>query len=184
MKLSKSERSIAARASKSTGDLFESWVERHLDEALRLGLITHWVHNEPHGKVIGGKWQMVAAGVADYTAVAYGGQVVAIEAKKRAGRLKKSEVSVEQRRHLDAVVRAGGVALLLVRLVDAAGRSLGEYCCPWQFVQWTVVRSAESVGEGELERWRVESRARCFLEPYCTVRGEPVAAGRRVFPRE
>lgn len=174
-------RAAAGRAARDSGADFEAFVERHHAEALRLGVLAHVAHNEPHGRMVGGRWVMVAPGVADYTGVIFPrGRVLAVEAKSRRGRIRLGDVEPAQRRHLDAVVRGGGLAILLVRIVEstAAAEFQSEYAVPWVDVPWRVVRSAESVGAEDLATWVIPSDRRCYLEPFCPDRGAP-APGRR-----
>lgn len=172
-------------AAREAGEEFEAYVERHHLEALRLGIVAGPVdHNEPHGQIIHGKWEMVASGVADYTGVLYNGvgTTLATEAKSRETRLYRREIEPKQQRHLDTVVRGGGLAFLLAHL---SGR---PHAVPWPLVPWKVLKSAESVEAEDLVQWVIPSDCACYLDKYCSVRGVPaqgIAGGqRRRFPRE
>lgn len=170
---------------------FEAWVERHHEEALRLGIVSCPVeHNEPHWRKVRGRWERVAPGVADYTGVLYDGHgsSLATEAKSRRRRIYLRDVTPKQRRHLGGVARGGGLAFLLARICDDRGRSLIEAAVPWQDVPWRVEQSAEGVVAEDLEPWRIPPGRDCYLEPYCSVRGTPVPLAEggppRRFPRE
>lgn len=175
----------SGQLAREEGEEFEAYVERHHLQALRLGIVAGPVdHNEPHGKIIDGKWEMVAAGVADYTGVLYNGvgTTLATEAKSRRERLYRREIEPKQQRHLDLVVRGGGLAFLLARLSGV------PHAVPWCEVPWKVVRSAESVTAEDLASWAIPEGCACYLERFCPVRGVPapgIAGGqRRRFPRE
>ncbi len=179
------------RASKDSGQDFEEFVERHHAEALRLGILAHVVHNEPHGRIFNGAWHMVRAGIADFTGVLFDqGRTLAVEAKKRKDKIEKKDISLEQRNHLDAVVRAGGLAFLLARIVehgeDIDAEFESDYAVPWQSVPWVILKSAESVTAKDLAPWVIPPDRKCYLEPYCPVRGvvEGAAGRKRVFLRE
>lgn len=180
-------RHMIGKQARNSGVDFEEWLEKHHSEALRLGIVSGPIeHNEPHARMIHGKWQLVEPGVADFGGVLYNGHgsTLAVEAKKRNKRLYRNEITVKQQQHLDAVVRGGGLALLLVRIVDT--NDTIEAACPWQSVPWTVAKSAEGVTSKDLQPWRIPAERTCYLEPYCSVRGAPATAvvGRRIFPRE
>ena len=177
-------RRAAGRLARAAGEDFEEYCCRHHVEAFRLGIVAGPVeHNEPHGKIIDGAWKMVAPGVADFTGVLYDGHgsSLAVEAKSRATRLYRREVEPRQARHLDVVVRGGGLALLLVRFAGTGGPV--EFAVPWREVSWHRARSAEAVTAADIEPWRVPVSCRCYLERFCPARGDPVARARR-FPRE
>jgi hypothetical protein len=177
------DRRNAGRRAKTIGQDFESWLKTHHGEAQRLGIVAGPVeHNEPHGEIINGQWEMVAPGVADFTGVLYDGHgsTLAVEAKSRARRLQKNEVSVKQQQYLDTVVRGGGLALLAVRL---EGRN---FVVPWAHVPWKVLRSTESVELCDLMPWEIFGS--CYLDGFCPIRGVPapgVAGGQqRRYARE
>jgi len=182
----KEVRALVGRFSQGVGDSFEKWVEGALDAALRLGIITHWVHNMPVAKMIHGQWKPVAPGIADYSAIGNNqhGTLIATEAKNYARRLPRNEISREQQRHLDAVVRAGGLAFLLARIRDEGVAQ--NFAVPWQSVPWAVAKSAQSVTAADLAPWKVPADCRCYLEKFCDFRGAPApgAVPRRVYARE
>ncbi len=189
----KRSRKAAATFAQQSGSDFEDWVKRHHTEALRLGIVAGPVeHNEPHWRKIDGDWQRVAPGVADFTGVLYDGHggSLATEAKCYTNRLPRSEITAKQEQHLDTVVRGGGKAFLLVRLLDEFDDATfqTEYAVPWQLVPWKIARTAESVTSKELAPWLIPPDCTCYLERYCPVRGIPApgrAGGQRPrFPRE
>ncbi len=173
------------REARESGAAFEAWLEDHHREALRLGIVSGPVeHNEPHGKYIHGEWQMVKPGVADYTGILFNGHgsSLGVEAKKREKILYRREVEPRQGRYLDAVVRGGGLALLLVRFVED-GRET-NYAPPWQHVPWTMIKTALSVTPELLAPWVIPAESKCYLDPLCPVRGVPLEVPGRRYPRE
>ncbi len=170
--------------SKDSGQDFEDFCAEHHNEALRLGILTHWVHNEPHWRQVGGQWIRVQAGVADVTGILHNkvATTLATEMKKRKNRLRRNEIEPKQAQHLDAVVRGGGLAFLLARIVVEGAEH--DFAAPWQLVPWRVVKTAESVGVDELAPWVIPKDCRCYLDKYCSVRGVPVSLAKRIFPRE
>ena len=135
--------SLRGRRNKAAGDSCEAWVEAQHDMAKRLGALAHVVHNEPHAKYIRGRLIYTSAGVADYTGILNNGTYVAIECKSTSkDALPRAAIKPMQARHLDAVAKAGGVALLLV---EFRGRALSKFAIPWDKVPWTTKRTAESL---------------------------------------
>jgi hypothetical protein len=146
--------SASHRASREIGEAFEVWVnEQHEDAGLR-GALAHVVHNMPPSKHVHGRLMYEEAGVADFTGVLHGGGYFASEAKSVApgGRLAKSRISAKQREHLDAVTACGGnsLAFLLVEFRVSASIAHRRYAIPWREVPWKVLKTAESLDEGDI----------------------------------
>ena len=149
-------------------------------------------HNVPHTRMVYGQLIYERSGLADYTGILFNGHGshLAVEAKKRRGDLLKSEVKIRQADHLDAVSRAGGLALLLVRFVEGmdhprADGFVTEHAVRWTEVPWRIRKSAESVAAEDLAPWRVSPESACYLEPFCPVRGVPPPdLPTRRYPRE
>ena len=203
--MSDARRSVTGREAKAAGDAFELFLEYQHATARRLGILAHIEHNEPHFKYVGGKWIAEAPGVADYTATLdRSGLTVAIEAKStKKDRLARSAVSPKQQEHLDAVARAGGLALLAVEFrypVPTTPFWMGawgvldyyrRYAVPWLETPWQVLRTAESVNEEDLLRggWRMRvmdagHSGDCYLERWHS-RGTPSTAPKsRRYARE
>ena len=183
-------RHASGRAAREIGADWEAFVEQHHGEALRMGIVAGPVeHNEPHWKLMDGEWRTVAAGVADYTGILYNkvATTLGVEAKCRRGRLRKDEITPKQQHYLEAVVRGGGLALLLVRLTGA--NWVFNAAIPWQSVPWRIKTSAESLGREDISsEYVISPDCRCYLERFCPVRGIPaqgIAGGQqRRFPRE
>lgn len=166
------KRVAVGRANKSAGDAFEIWLNLQHREAIRRGFLACVEKSEPHTKIINGRVVYTARGVADYfgtlaagtrstdsfsarvrpAASVLDGISFAVEAKSTADeRLAHAEVKPKQAEHLDAVSRAGGLALLLV---EFRGGSVPVRCAvPWAEVPWRKLRTADSVGIAEIERW-------------------------------
>jgi hypothetical protein len=187
-------RVAVGRANKAAGTAFEAWVEAQHNAALTMGVLAHIEHNEAHSKIISGRPMYVAPGVADYTGTLANGKSLAAEAKSTdAMRLSKSEVKPLQQKHLNAVARTGAPALLLVefRGIPVEGVAPGiagsrRYAVPWMEVPWEVLRTAESVSESALIKWRIQP-SECYVTRVCDVRLPPEAREikrGRIFPRE
>lgn len=169
----RSPRAVATgRANKAAGSTHEFWMSLQHAEAKRAGLLAHVEKNEPHSKIIGGRVMYSSAGVSDYTGTLAAGTrstsffvgrpqlscldgvTLAVEAKSTsAARLARAEVKPRQSEHLDAVARAGGLALLLV---EFRGADPLRFAVPWAEVPWTKLRTADSVGAADLGRWLVQ----------------------------
>lgn len=130
------------------------------EKAALLGIIAHVEHNEGHTAMVHGQLIYVAPGVSDYTATLEGGRSAAVEAKSVEGdRFARSGVSDQQQKHLDAVSRAGGLALLVVDFHRGV-RHL-RFAIPWLEVPWVVKISAQSINPICLAGWEVHSE--CYL---------------------
>lgn len=182
------------RSAKAAGDNFEAWISTQHEIAERLGILAHVEHNEPHARMIGGKLIYASPGVSDYTAVLdRDGRAVAIEAKSTyKDHLLKSAVEPKQQRHLEAVARAGGLALLLIefRRQQLPGVPIAicdRFAVPWLKIEWKVKRTAESVSMADLGEWKiVNDPGKCYLSKFHS-HGPRSSAGSlraRVFPRE
>jgi hypothetical protein len=198
-------RSQAGRHAKLVGDLHEGWNEQQLTKAVHLGIVAHYYHNQPTAKKIRGVWELTAPGVSDYTGVLESqlfanfprwgaGTSLAVEAKTVDGtRFYRSDVTREQQDHLEAVARAGGLALLSIafRVADGSGFvRIHRFVIPWLEVKWQKLRSAESInfesGQDWLQQWT--PRAECYLlrwHPGGKRSGSWLPAGQgRVYPVE
>lgn len=176
------------RKKQQAGSNFEAWVEVQHEKAILLGILAHVEKTEPHAKVVKGKLQFLEKGVADYVGVLCrdearghaGGRYLATEAKSTADkRLYKSVVSKKQRDHLNAVARAGGLALLVAEFRETGAPS-SRFAVPWLDVPWAVAESAESVTADGLAGYAVD--VECYLRKYHSG-GRPVVPERR-YPRE
>lgn len=149
------------RKSQQAGAAWEAWLAEQDRIAERVGILAPgtMLHTEP--RVLQRGAQIVRAGKsgADRVGVLVGGRAVAVEAKStNKARLARDDVSEKQQAHLDAVARAGGLALLLVEF-RSPQRPL-RYAVEWRKVPWGRLRSAETVGP-ELVGWEVV--APCYL---------------------
>lgn len=170
------QRGASQRLSRAAGKAWERGIEASLEMARRSGALAHWAHNEPHFRNIGGKFIPVATGVADYTGVLRGGLALAIECKATADeRYYRRSLPEQQVEHLDAVARAGGLALLALEFRGAIGPArldraralwkMQQFVVPWTCVPWHRVRSAESVGPADILP-RYQLARPLFLAPF------------------
>lgn len=180
----------AGRIAKAAGDAFENFIDEHHSKARSLRLLAHVEHNQAKAKVLpGGGLTYVGKGPSDYTGMlADGGRVYAAEAKSVAGvRLMRSAIKKKQAEHLDAVARAGGLALLLVEFrredVEWMKLPVTRYAVPWASVPWKKVKTAESVSEVDILPFLIEGD--CFLSWHCKPGppGSVKPAPGRVYPR-
>jgi hypothetical protein len=173
--------SVRGRKAKSVGDAFEAEIERHHAEAMKLGILAHVVHNEPTAEFLGGKLVYTSPGVSDYTGVLEGGTAttLAVEAKSegvelgKAGYLSRKRVSDKQQIHLNAVAKAGGLALLLVEFRVQSPFIFGlpitfyRFAVPWLEVPWAVKKTAQSVDMSALRpEWAFATGEKCYLMRY------------------
>mgnify|MGYP001612558237 CR=1 FL=1 len=162
-------RVIAGRANQAAGSGFEIWLNFQHQEAIHRGLLACVEKSEPHLRIVGGKKIYNRPGVADYFGTlasgtrstghftgrvyssALDGVSLAAEAKSTSSdRLARAEVKPKQAAHLDAVARAGGLALLLCEF--RAGTPT-RCAVSWTEVPWTKLRTADSVGLSDLTEW-------------------------------
>jgi len=189
----------AAREAQFVGSFFENWIEGQHNAAVTLGILAHWFHPQPRFYNKGGLWMPAERSVADFVGVLEGVRVFgsgpildpartyAAEAKSvKSGRMPRSIVASQQAGHLEAVARAGGLALLVgeFRLENVRMR----FACPWLDVPWEVARTTESVTPELMAPWDVSKYPDCFLKrwhPGGARSGTWTAAGqRRNYPTE
>lgn len=165
------KRVATGRANKSAGSTWEIWLDLQHREAIRRGLLACVEHSQPSSRIVAGRIIYSRPGVADYfgtlalgtrstslfssraqhPASILDGVSFAAEAKSTSSdRLARAEVKTKQAEHLDAVSRAGGLALLLIEF-----RTSTPVRCsvPWAEVPWKKLRTADSVGIVELTEW-------------------------------
>lgn len=160
----------AGRAAVASGAAWEAWLEDQHALAIGAGLLAWVGHYGPLSVpwVDGGRVQTDARGrlllatmgpgPVDYLGCGADGRVVAIEAKRRMGRLHlrggdHDALPDHQRAMLEATHDAGGIAIVAVELVrqrDGAPTPL-RYAVPWH-----VVRGLPSLGADELVGWEIE----------------------------
>lgn len=160
-----SARSQASARAVEAGKSFEEVIEGHLSTAASNRLVDQWKHNEPHFVRAGFKRFVPAeAGIADYSGVLFGGIAFGLEVKSTAGdRFAKASVSESQQTHLDALARAGALALLALQFRNDRAGAVDNFLVPWQAAPWEIARTAESLTRGALSAWRLE-------EPYMLTR--------------
>ena len=166
------------------GKPFEHLIEEWTEDAKRLGLLAHAEHTQAKTNVRKGGLRYEGSGVADYVLCLGTGAYGAVEAKSdEDDRLMHSRIEPLQARHLDVVVKAGALALLLAEMhVDGLAR---RFAVPWDRVPWKVVRSAESVSMWDILGWEIkrDNYLTRFTVPRL-VAGVPVDfRAKRVYPR-
>jgi hypothetical protein len=135
----------------ATGQLFQDGIANQLEAARMMGEIAWWEHNQPLFRPIGkGRFVAVARGGADFAGILPGGGIAfAIEAKScDDDRFYRSWLPENQTSHLDAVARAGGLALLAIQFRGAPCSP--SYLVEWFSVPWLTIRSAPSIGPADL----------------------------------
>lgn len=186
----------AGRAAGEAGRSAERWVEAHHAVALERGLLVVVDHVgapwQPH--VVGGRLARdqrgrvlgAVVGVAppDYLGCTADGRALAVECKRREGRLgaplsddelaggvdARAAIERHQAEYLAAVGRAGGLALVVVTFVRSAkGRPLvTRHAVPWRVLagRWHSPKGGRlSVGPEDLDDFVV--RGDCYLAPFC-----------------
>lgn len=184
------------RAANASGRWGESWVDDHHALALERGLVAVVDHvgppTQPHvvaGRLARDRRGRVLAAVTglappDYLGCTADGRALAVEAKRREGRLgaplsdDELEAGVDARdaleRHqaeyLAAVARSGGLALVVVTFLRSAkGRPVvTQHAVPWRALagRWHSPKGGRlSVGPEDLDDYRVVGD--CYLAPWC-----------------
>lgn len=182
------------RSAKAAGDAWERYIEAEHQKAEMLGILAFVEHSEPHAKMIGGRFQFTSPGTADYVGTLdRSGLSFCAELKSTyKDHLLKSAVEPKQQRHLEAVARAGGLALLLIefRRQPLPGVPIAlhdRFAVPWLKVPWKVKRTAESVSVEDLGEWVIKHEpGYCYLSKF-HAHGPRTSAGSlrvRHFPRE
>jgi recombination protein U len=174
------------RIKQAVGEMFEAWVDGQHEHAQRLGIIAHVEKNEPHSKIIHGHVIYTAAGVADRTGTLEGGRSLAVECKStKAVRFPRNDISTKQQEHLDAVARAGGLALLLVEFRATTPPLFARYAIPWLEIPWKTLKTAESLDPADIGVWMIPPGV-CYLSRWHAggPRSSQAQTRRRVLARE
>jgi hypothetical protein len=163
-----------------------------LDAAVRLGIVSYYQHNEPKARYIKGQLTYVKRSGTDFSGAFERRPFpplechFAIECKSIKGdRLPRSMIETDQEKHLDAVARSGGLALLAGEY--RVKRERIRFFCPWLEVPWKVINSAESVLLEDVEQWLEQPGGKIFL--FRWHKGGPRSGswcreGRRIYPTE
>jgi hypothetical protein len=184
------------RAANASGRAGERWVDDHHERALERGLVVVVDHvgppTQPHvvrGQLARDQRGRVLAAVTglappDYLGCTADGRALAVEAKRREGRLgaplsddelaggvdARDALERHQAEYLAAVGRAGGLALVVVTFVRRV-RGLPvatRHAVPWRELagRWRSPRGGRlSVGPEDLEDY--QARGDCYLLPFC-----------------
>lgn len=184
----------SGRAANQSGRAGESWVDAHHQIAIDEGLALRITHVGPptQAHIVGGRAQrdhrgrhvVVCTDVAppDYLGALCDGRHLAVEAKRRSGRLHApladeelaegvedvAAIERHQADYLDAVSPAA-LALVVVTFVRSERGTPYEVRCavPWHILatRWCSPRGGRpSVGPEELEDWR--ARGDCYLRRF------------------
>lgn len=156
----KQRRRAQGEKAQAGGKLWQDTVEGQLQLAQQSGLIARFVHEQPLFRPVGGgRFMPVARSGADFAGFLRGGAPLGVEAKHADDRrFYRREVAEKQQQHLQAVVAAGGCALLALRFAGANGSWL-DFAVPWDRVPWVQLDAADaapSVDPDDLDGWRWE----------------------------
>jgi hypothetical protein len=145
-------RRAAGRAARRAGLEFEQYVDGWLTALEQARLIAWWQANHP-GK-IGARF--VEAAGADRGGFLARGTPFALEVKSTqpGDDFHRRRVTEKQARHLDAVARAGGPALLALQFRAWDGVNL-QYLVPWEVAPWRRLRTQDVLRAADLEDFRV-----------------------------
>lgn len=153
-----------SRTSQVVGAAFEGWINTQHEKAKLLGILAHVEKTEAHAKIVNGRLIYTERGVADYIGTMEGGRSLVVEAKSTGEeRLYRDAVTKKQQEHLEAVARAGGLALLLVEFRGVPPVQM-RFAIPWLEVMWQVSRTAESVRMINVSPWLVSGD--CYLSSW------------------
>jgi hypothetical protein len=166
---------LAGARAQSIGKQLEQDVQTHVDVAKQLRLVEFSCHTEPRSAFRGKKLVHAAAGFADFSGHFVGAKVFAIESKARKHELRRAEISDSQQAHLAAVSRAGGLALLAVRIYERD--RLVTAAIRWHEVPWRIQERGEKLQLADLAGHEIAHP--CLLAPFV----ERCATCGRVEPR-
>lgn len=129
--------------SRDAGSSFEKRVQGALVAAQQAGVVAWWSHQHP---LMNQRGTYVGQTGADFVLVLVGGTSGAIEAKSVKGAsMPRDRIEPEQARHLTAVARERGVALLALEFVDEERGAKDQFLVPWDAVPWKLARTSERV---------------------------------------
>lgn len=166
-----------SRTAQAAGGGFEAWCDAQHGAARALGWLVWVDHYGPAVQFLGGGGaRVVGKAPPDYLGQLRGGRTLIVEAKRRTGRLAlggdgRDAIKAHQAERLAEAEAGGGLALVLVEFVRAAG--VERFAAPWSVVAAvaTTPRGAvrRSVGPLELAAWRVQHD--CYLAPFVGAAG-------------
>lgn len=166
-----------SRTAQAAGGGFEAWCDAQHGAARALGWLVWVDHYGPAVQFLGGSGaRVVGKAPPDYLGQLRGGRTLIVEAKHRTGRLAlggdgRDAIKAHQAARLAEAEAGGGLALVLVEFVRAAG--VERFAAPWSVVAAvaTTPRGAvrRSVGPLELAAWRVQHD--CYLAPFVGAAG-------------
>lgn len=166
-----------ARISDDVGRAWETAVTNKLKVLHQIGVVAWWEHGQPQVAWLPHlrAWKKTGDSGADVSGVLSGnGRAFAAEIKSVGSRDGRAPVLVRedamrprQVEHLDAVARAGGLALLAVQFRGEGSPWLNSVI-PWAEVPWEKARVKHHVVAGDCERWRIPTGRHLFehlIEP-------------------
>jgi hypothetical protein len=163
-------------AEQTSGAAWEAWCDGQHCAAKVLGILVWVDHYGPEVRHLrSGAYKIVGKAPPDYLGMMHGGRTLAVEAKRRTGRLviepkprhkgtgpDRDAIEPHQAARLAEVERGGGLGLVLVEFVRADGAH--RFAAPWSVVA-AAARSPmggpRSVGPEDLRGWGVDPR--CYL---------------------
>lgn len=141
-------------SSRDAGKAFELRIENALTVAMQSRVVSWWAHQQPAYSRFGTPLKPSGA---DFVFVLRGGVSGCVECKSLKGsRLARSAIAPEQSRHLDAVSKERGLALLAVEFRDEEKGIFSSHLIPWDAVPWKVARSAEAVSMDALQGYKLQ----------------------------
>lgn len=137
---------VGGRAAQRHGAAGEVWFEEALDSAEADGFLAWWRHFHPPYVRVAGEWRPRAlepgSGSVDYLVQPFEGPGVLVEVKSTdEHRFALAQIPEHQVEHLDAQVRAGLPAALVVTFRAEGLRVV----CPWARAPWRTERTAPAL---------------------------------------
>lgn len=159
------------KTAQAEGGAFEDWMEAQHAWALAAGWLAWVDHYGPAVRHLpDGTVRVVGKAPPDYLGQLKGGRVVLVEAKRRTKRLElegedRAAIRPHQARRLAEAEAGGGLALVVVEFVRAAG--VTRHAVPWSEILRAGTRPRGgrlSVGPDDVARWRIVTP--CYLAPW------------------
>lgn len=158
-------------AEQLSGASWEAYCDGQHRTAKALGLLVWIDHYGPRVQHLRqGTYRITGKAPPDYLGMMRGGRILAVEAKRRSGRLAiegktRDAIQKHQADRLAEVEGGGGLGLVLVEFVRAGGVS--RFAAPWSVVA-AAARSPlggpRSVGPEDLRGWEVATP--CYLSRF------------------
>lgn len=157
-----------AKISDSVGRAFEEAIENKLTVLKQTRIVAWWEHQQPRMFRRGGVWLKGEASGADFSGVLEGGRAFALEAKsvgpeheREPVLILEKHVSEKQRDHLNAVARAGGLAVLAVQFRHELAPWLTAVIT-WSSVPWERAKVRSHLRAEACARHRIPADRHLF----------------------